>query len=249
MDWMIMKAVEQGPAPRTLSRALGWMLALLTLALPAMAQTTGATLCGDLSNGGNGPFDFRNQRQLLAAGEHDHFTPKVESLIGGQSSSIGADLHYILVMFPNHPRGLMSLMRYGERLRTPKPRDMQYPVECYFERALRFRADDNVVRMIYAMYLSKNARQPEAVRELDRVAATAGENAFTHYNAGLLYFEMKEYDKSVARARAAQALEFPRTDLIEKLKGVGKWPQEEAALVAPAAPAAAASAASSAAPS
>ena len=48
-----------------------------------MAQLPSPALCGGLDNGANGPFDFRNERQLLMLGEKNHFTPKVEALIRG----------------------------------------------------------------------------------------------------------------------------------------------------------------------
>ena len=244
MDWMIMKAAAPSPRLPTVASALVRALAPLALALPAMAQMPAPMICGALSNGNNGPFDFRSERQLLAAGENNHFTSKVESLTGGHTATVGADINFILHMFPNHPRALIAMMRWGEKLKTPKPYDTLYPVECYFERALRFRPDDNVVRMIYALFLSKNARHPEAIQQLDRVSAAAGENAFTHYNAGLLYFDIKQYDKSAERARAAMALGFSRPELIDKLKAVGKWvePVAESATPAPAASAASASA-------
>ena len=244
---MDMKHTESKPRPRLRAVWVSAAVALSTLSLPAMAEMPSAAFCGGLDNGLNGPFDFRNERQLLATGERAHFSAKVEALLVGQSRyEVGGDIHFLLVMFPNHPRALMAMMRWGEKLKTPKPPDTLYSVECYFERALRFRPDDNVARMIYAMFLSKNARPAEAQQHLDRVVASAGDNPFTHFNAGLLYFDIKQYDKALAQARTAQTLGFLRTDLIDKLKAAGKWTEPETPV---AAPEAAASAASAAAPS
>lgn len=209
--------------------------------LPTKAQMPGAAVCGDLSNGSNGPFDFRNEsRDLLRLGETFHFTPKVEALISGQSQvDVGGDLHFILKMFPNHPRGLMAMMRWGEKLKTQTPRDTPYSVECYFERAIRFRPDDNLPRMIYVTFLSRNGRQPEALKQLEHVTKIAGNNAFTHYNAGLLYAELKQYDKALEQAHVAMALGFLRVELREQLKAVDKW-KDPVAQPEPAAPAASA---------
>lgn len=244
MNWMIMKAAAPSPRLPTVASALVRAFALSALALPAMAQMPSPASCGGLGNGDNGPFDFRNERHKIYAGEGAHFNRDVETLRRGQSSTVGADIDYLLHMYPNHPRALVSMMGWGEKLKTPKPPDTRHSIECYFERALRFRPDDNVVRMIYALFLSKNARHPEAIQHLDRVSAAAGENAFTHYNAGLLYFDIKQYDKSAERARAAMALGFSRPELIDKLKAVGKWaePVAESSTPAPAASAASASA-------
>ena len=218
--------------------ALAAALVLSTTALPARSQAPTADSCGVLSNGANGPFDYRKPDRLLTLAEQNHFTPKVEALLSGQSRvEVGGDLSFILVMFPNHARALMAMMRLGEKEKTEKPRGAGFEVECYFERALRFMPDDNVARMIYVVYLTKKARQTEALQHLQFVVDTAGDRPFTHYNAGLLYFDLKEYDKAAAQARAAQAGGLLRPDLIDKLKALGKWREPDAA------PAAAASAA------
>lgn len=226
----------------------GSFVALAAAALslqPALAAMPSAQMCGVLANGDNGPFDYRGERRdLLVLGERFHFTPKVEALISGQSGyKVGEDIAFILRMFPNHHRALVAMMRWGERKKTLSPDDTQYPVECYFERALRFRPDDNIARMIYATFLTRQGRLPEAEAQLDYVAITAGDNAFTHYNVGMQYLELKLYDKAVSEAQAAQRLGFPATDLRDKLRAAGKW-QDTAAVPPPAASAASAAAAS-----
>ena len=205
--------------------------ALLTLfaimaSFSALAQNNDMA-CGSLKTG-YGPFDYRTDRDKLEIVEQYHFTPQVEALIRGSSSMhIGADLAYTLNAFPNHHRALMSVMRYGEKLKTPQPEDMQYSVECYFRRALRFRPDDAVARMIYATFLTTKGRPSDALRELGQVEKTAGDNAFTYYNLGLIYVDMKEYEKALTQAHKAMALGFNRTGLRDKLMQAGKWREPE----------------------
>ena len=218
-------------------------LAVFGTSQPALAQAPSADLCGGLSNGDYGPFDFRKPHYLLATVEKNHFAPKVEQLIGGQSGyDVGGDLSFVLIVFPNHARALMAMMRLGEKEKRDKPVGARFEVECYFERALRFRPDDNVVRMMYSIFLSTKSRQAEALRHLRQVVETAGDNPFTHYNAGLLYFDLKEYDKAAAQARTAQTQGFPGASLINKLKAIGKWTEPEGTTTAPAPAASAASA-------
>jgi tetratricopeptide (TPR) repeat protein len=222
--------------------ALVALIALAALALPAAAQTSRAGGCGDLANGNNGPYDYRSvPRDQVALIENYHFTPEVEALIRGKSAAIGADIHYVLMVFPNHARALMAMMRLADKQKIPTPHGAGYSVDCYFERALRFRADDNVVRMTYAMFLSRSARMPEALEQLGVVTAKAGDNALTHFNAGLIYFEMKQYDKALAQAHTAMALGLPRTELREQLKSAGKWTEPAAAAGSAASAASAAS--------
>ena len=202
-------------------RGLLTLFALLA-SFGTMAQSNGMA-CGSLKNH-YGPYDYRTDRDKLEIVEDYHFTPEVEALIRGKSSAkLGADLSYTLNAFPNHHRALMSVMRYGQKLKTPQPADTQYSVECYFQRALRFRPDDAVARMIYATFLTTNGRSADALRELAQVEKTAGDNSFTYYNLGLIYLDMKEYDKALTQAHKAMALGFTRTGLRDKLVEAGKW--------------------------
>lgn len=179
--------------------------------------------CGTLKNH-YGPFDYRTDRgETLDVVNRAHFTPKIEALIRGNTGSIGQDLSYTLRTFPNHHRALMTMMRYAQRLKTPQPKDAEFSISCYFERALRFRPDDVVVRMMYSSFLTTNESIPQAKQELEKVAKVAGDNALTHYNMGLIYLDMKEYEKALAEAHTAMALGFPQTGLRDKLVAVGQW--------------------------
>jgi len=206
----------------------------LFTAIPSYAQVN-ANFCGPLANA-FGPFDYRPDRDPPTAGTGDHthklglvegahFTKEVELLIRGHRSGNdpGGDLDYTLRAFPNHHRALISVMRYGEKRASPKPPGLRYDVECYFERAIRFASDDAITRIIFATYLTKNKRGPEAVTQLEQATRIADENAFTHYNIGLAYFDMKLYDKSLAQAHKALALGFERTELRDLLEKAGQW--------------------------
>nr|WP_315247525.1 ABC transporter permease [uncultured Albidiferax sp.] len=197
----------------------------------ALAQS-GESACGPLQNG-YGPYDYRTDKgSTLSLVEGAHFTPSVEMLLKANAGYIGGDLDYTLRAFPNHHRALMSVVRYGEKTKSITPPHMRYSIPCYFDRAIRFRPDDAIVRMLFSIYLAKNGRTPEAIQQLDTAAEDADgkENAFTHFNLGLNYFDLKEYNKSEIQAHKAYALGFPQEVLKEKLKGVGKWTEPVAQL-------------------
>ena len=204
----------------------------LTAALSAAAQNNAAG-CGDLKNG-YGPFDYRTNRAQLPVVEEHHFTPEIEALIRGNTGSIGGDLNYTLRAFPNHPRALLAMMRLGEKLKTPEPYGSHYSIECWFDRAVRFRPDDVIVRMLYSTYLGKQGRVADANKELGIAAAYAKDNAFTHYNIGLHYFDLKNYDQALVEAHKAIALGFPRTALRDRLQSVGKWTEPARTATTPA---------------
>ncbi|MGS0754202.1 tetratricopeptide repeat protein [Roseateles sp. GG27B] len=203
--------------------------------------------CGPLSMGQFGPFDYRPEKHrnvggieiapggsehkaILSMVEGAHFKPEIEALLRGKTldSTPGGDLGYTLHSIPNHHRALFAVMRYGEKLKTDRPRDLKFSVECYFERAVRFAPDDAIARMLFAQFLISKNRQPEAIQQLAFAENLAGENGFTHYNLGLIYFDAGAPEKALQKAHQAAALGFPRQDLEQKLRAAGKW--QDAAL-------------------
>ncbi len=133
-----------------------------------MAAFSGEVDCGPLRNH-FGPFDYRSappeQRSLV---EGAHFTPKVESVAGGNTSTTaGGDINYTLKVFPNHHRALMAVIKLSEKERTDKPRDMTYTVACWFDRAERFRPDDAMVKTLHGVYLSRKGKAQSAVDKLE----------------------------------------------------------------------------------
>jgi tetratricopeptide (TPR) repeat protein len=81
--------------------------------------------------------------------------------------------------------------------------------------------------MLYAQYLGKRGRPEEAARNLEAALQYAGDNPLTHYNIGLLYFDLRMYDKALVQAHTARKLGFPRADLEESLRKQGSWRDPE----------------------
>jgi tetratricopeptide (TPR) repeat protein len=199
------------------------LLAGALLAAAAQAQEGGSP-CGPLRPPGQyGPLDFRKNEGLqIVVGAH--FLPFVEALVRGNTAATpGGDIDYTLRAIPNHPRALIAMTRLAEKEKRAQPVGARYTVECYYERAIRFTPDDLIVRMLYANFLIANSRNSEALSQLDSVTKNAGDNPFTHYNLGLIYFDAKEYEKSLQHAQIAYALGFQQTLLKDKLQGVGRW--------------------------
>jgi len=190
-------------------------------ASPAIAQVAEGS-CGQLQNG-YGPYDYRTDRDKLPIVEGAHFTPEVEALVRSVTGYIGGDIDYTLRAFPNHHRALLAMMRFGERTKSVQPPSAKYTIDCYFQRAVRFKPDDTTARMLFATYLHKNGRNAEANQQMEQTVALAGDNAFTRYNAGLVYLDLKNYDKALQQAHLAYGLGFTRPELREALKKAGKW--------------------------
>ena len=213
---------------RVLRPALALTLALaLALAVPA-SYAAALYGCGELRSPGQfGPFDYRvippEPKYLV---ESAHFPPKVESLQAGNSASLGGDIDYTLRAIPNQPRALMSMSRLGAKLRTESPPGAHFPIECYFERAIRFVPDDPMPHLIYAIYLKDRKRMADAGKQLAEAERLRGEVSSYDfdYNLGLVYFDIRDYDKSAMHAKAAYELGAQLPGLKKKLQSVGKWP-------------------------
>jgi tetratricopeptide (TPR) repeat protein len=185
--------------------------------------------CGPLrAQGQYGPYDYRTDKKELEIVERVHFPHSVEITFRGKGGDLGGGFDYTLRAYPNHHRALMALWRYGEKMRSPKPPQLRWTIECYFDRALRFAPDDLIVRMIFAMFLGGQDRVPQALAQLDYAANLAGDSQLTHVNIGLVYFDLKAYDKALQQAHKAHALGAPHEVLQQKLKSVGKWVEPEA---------------------
>lgn len=221
-----------------------WPLALsLAFCASANAQT-GFSVCGDITNH-FGPYDYRNhagsvdfktnKNNPLYLVESTHFRPEMEALVRGrEGGEVGPELDYTLRAFPNHHKALDAMVRLSEKLKMDPPRFVRYSVDCWFVRAIRFRPDDTIVRMIYATYLGKRKRVPDALSQLEIVASAAKDNPFTHYNIGLIYLDLNVFDRALAEAHISYELGMQRTELRDKLTSSGHWREPVVAPLAPA---------------
>ena len=184
--------------------------------------------CGPLKQSGlYGPFDYTNpthRAEKLPIVEINHFTDNVRNLIKGESAVLGEDISYTLKAFPNHHKALIAISKLSIRENDVRPIEAEYSVECFFDRAIRFKPSDGVVRMLYANYLLKlKGRAEDALEQYQEAVNVAPFNANINYNLGLLYLKKKNYEQAVVYAKKAYGLGFPLPGLKNKLKRKGKW--------------------------
>jgi tetratricopeptide (TPR) repeat protein len=204
--------------------------AVLAAALPSASWAQ--EFCGDLTNA-FGPFDYTDPttkvvppsggETRIGIVERAHFTPEVEQLIRGKSSTIVDDIDYTLRAFPNHHRALYSMARYylanskfGEQLG-------RYSMECWFDRAMRMNPNDGVVPAIWGVYLAKKGDKEGALAQYKRALEIMPDFGEAHYNIGLLYLGMKKYDLANEHAVAAYKSGFPLPYLRTRLQELGVW--------------------------
>ena len=202
----------------------------ITQAREELAPWVGETLTGELCKGGPqgyGPYDYTQRSYLeteLFLVESAHFQSGVEMLKEGTSAkgATYADLNYTLRAFPNHHRALNTLIRFLSTNVDYRITSLS-PPECYFIRALHFSPKDATTHMLYAIFLHKLNKYELALQEYKKSEEYNPSNIQLEYNIGLLYFDMKDYEKSKMYALKAYAKNFPFQGLKNKLKEVGFW--------------------------
>lgn len=206
-------------------RALWVLCVALGICSPAAVFAQQYNPCGPLKIGDHyGPYDYRYERTgKLRIVESSHFTPQVEALIRGVSGYIKDELAYVLKASPNHHRALVATIRYAERLKTPWIKDMDFSVECWLERAVRFAPDDTVARSLYAQYLGTIKKAPEGIAILDAGLKYTDDNPLSVSNFGLIYLELGDPERALKQAHRAIELGDTRPKLVELLKSAGKW--------------------------
>jgi tetratricopeptide (TPR) repeat protein len=220
----------------TLRRILVAVLVLASGMVDSGVWAQSAMQCGRLASLENayGPYDYTNPthfRDRLPIVEKAHFTKAVENLVKARSGSLSGDLDYTLRAFPNHHRALYSLARYRLQYLANKEnnRPFDHPAECYFERAIRFKPTDDVVHLIYAIFLHQRGETNLALDHYQATVRLNPDSAEGHYNIGLLYSDLEQYELAMRHATKAYKLGFPLQGLKNRLIKANVWedPPEE----------------------
>jgi len=216
-----------------LSPGVVCVIAFLIFTNSASAQYVSQE-CGSLDNG-FGPFDYTDPSHLVKQPgetiskreivERVHFTREVENLISGfEVRDPLADLDYTLRAFPNHHRALSSMANYHILKKTQKLDG--YSIDCWFERAITFRSDDALVRVVYAIYLIKTGKNEKALVQYQDAVKLQPDSADAQYGIGLMYTNMGNYDLAFEHADRAYELGYPLPGLRNRLIKAGAWKQK-----------------------
>lgn len=205
-------------------KTLAWpawtLLTILFFSSHAAAQEA----CGEMDREGQfGPFDYTNaeDRANLPIVENYHFGPEVQKLKPGRDT--GGDLDYTLRAFPNHHRALERMIEFSLQSKALTPPGAHYSIHCYFDRALRQKPDDGIVYMLWGNYLAKTNKPQDALKKYQEAVRLLPDNGNVNYNAGLFYFNQKDYELAYQHAKKAYDAGFPLQGLKNKLQKAGKW--------------------------
>lgn len=213
------------------------LLALLALFITPSGYTQDkAPWVGESLNGkkcagkfiGFGPYNYLKRAQLskeLQVVETAHFTPEIEQLQAGKSSTAINDIGYTITAWPNHHRALHSAIRY-RMMYWDWPEDSQVPpAECQLQRAIKFSPQDPVPYMMYGLLLHKAEQYDKALESYQEAIRLRPDDVLTQYNMGLTLVELEQYEEAVRMAKSAYAAGMPLPGLKNKLMAAGQWPE------------------------
>ncbi len=175
---------------------------------------------------GYGPFDYLQKRALAAElqrVEAYHFTPNVEALVRGESTTnIEGDLAYTIRAWPNHHRALNSLIKYYFR-QVRKGESTHLPPECWFQRAINFSPRDASTYTLYGIFLHQKGLYPAAKEQYENALNIKPDHPEIQYNYALLLVEMENYEEALVFAKKAYGAGYPLPGLKNKLTELGYW--------------------------
>lgn len=148
-----------------------------------------------------------------------HFDIAEDLLRRGElSANLMNQLNWTLMRWPNHLPTLRQLTEYA--VAGGKPFAYQ-PAKCYFFYARGFAPDDSQVLIAEAVYYTKLKQFKKAEWLYTKAISLDPEAAEAHYNLGLLYLLVRDYDKAVVQARLAYSAGYPLPGLRRKLAAAG----------------------------
>ena len=197
---------------------------------PYVGNTLKGTPCTGVAHG-YGPFDYSKRRTInprhLKAVEGAHFKPDVEFLEEGKhrsSNSPWPDLDYTLRAWPNHPRALLTMIRFQQQVNLKlTEHKAPVPVECYLQRAINFNPKYSIPYALYGYYLHQVGNLDDADKQYKKAMVLEPDNARHAYSYSELLIDMKEYDKALEYAKVAYQNGNPPQALKNKLIKLGIW--------------------------
>ena len=158
------------------------------------------------------------QVQTITNVELYHLGPGVDAMSKGRYLQALADFEFILRYYPNHPK-VLGLV--AEMCRKFKPKDC--PAEGWFKKAVDRNPNAAPTFLLYAFHLHKEGRVKESVALYQRYIELEPNSVNGHYNLGLAYMALGQYDLANEEAQRSYRLGATLPGLRHGLEKRGKW--------------------------
>jgi tetratricopeptide (TPR) repeat protein len=159
-----------------------------------------------------------DDRGLLATTHKFHLGPGIADAQKGNVSGAVSNFEFILNYFPNDPDVLNRLSEVCTKRKVPK-----CDMEAWFQKALARNVDAPLTYVVLGIHLQRIGKPDLAVNALRKAVSLQPDSINAHYNLGLAYFELKDYEQANRHAQVSYALGAQVPGLKDKLVKVGKW--------------------------
>jgi len=206
-----------------LSLARAWCRWLLcAVATAEFALFAAGALGAGFQYGDRGPYSYYTadpqEKLLLGSVEGNHLGLLRQKLRHPDPYLVFGECDFILGKFPNHPEALHLCTEHSvTRARRP---DVG---QRYLDRAVQLFPDVASTHVIFGMYLHRLGKTKDALEKYQRALELDPSSTNAHYNLGLAYLSLKEYDLANKHAQQAYALGHPAPGLRNGLQRAGKW--------------------------
>lgn len=201
------------------ARASRHPVAAIGIALALLASATHVHGEGKLNRDYYNPGTTTDERADWQNAHQFHLQPALDAMKHGNWQSARDNLEFILRVFPNSPQALNGI----SELCVLKWKSPQCDADPWFEKAVAVNPEIATTWVIYGIHLQRKKRPSDAVGALERALKLSPNSVNAHYNLGLAYFDLKDYDNANRQAQAAYALGAPLPGLRDMLKRAGAW--------------------------
>lgn len=160
------------------------------------------------------------EKEHLSVVTSYHLAPGQRDLANGRYHSAVGHAEFILNHFTNHPQALSLLSEACLKWKDPK---CDATAEGRFQKAIARNPDAAPTYVVYAIHLHRKEHLKEAVEAYRRALELAPESVNAHYNLGLAYIDLKQYDLANQHAQKSYQLGAFLPGLRTRLEKLGKW--------------------------
>lgn len=164
--------------------------------------------------------------------QNHHLEPGRAEAAKGRYGAALEHYEFILRYYPNHPHALASLTDLCQKWKA-----RACDAEGWIKKGIDRNPKAPQTYLLHGMYLHKEKRLKEAVKAYHRAIELAPDSVNAHYNLGLAYVELKEYDLANRHAVQSYQLGAFLPGLRVRLEKAGKWNPNEGLPITEAKPA------------
>lgn len=156
-------------------------------------------------------------RHAVKTVEYHHWDKVKTALATKRYGTANAELDFILRYSPNHPLALLELSKLAITVGEP------HGAIPYLEHAVKFAPQYDSTYVVYGIHLYRTGQYQEAIRKFRKALTINPQSPEAHYDIGLTYLAIKDYQRAKAHAKEAYNLGYPLSGLKRKLRKLNQW--------------------------